>query len=222
MTETNDRSDNGPEQPQNSIEESYKLKRKLLRMILAVVPAALMPLAALSQIAPEKPARVSTEPVYKYQAFAGWGYTSLNQVNQSRSGLQGYTLSFTRDWGRYFGVTVDGSQYAHSVTTSNAGSPVVDLFLAGPVVHAQLYERLSGFAHALLGVEHTGGVTISPNASFAGGGGAGIEYAFTPRIALRIYGDDIVSSFTVVPFQQGDSPHERANARAGVGVVYRF
>jgi hypothetical protein len=194
----------------------------LLLTILAVVPAALMPLAALGQIAPEKPARVSTEPTYKYEAFAGWGYTSLNQVNQSRSGLQGYSLSLTRDWGKYFGVTVDGSQYAYAVTATNAGKPVVDLFLAGPVVHAQLYERFSGFAHALLGVEHTGGVTISPNASFAGGAGAGMEYRFTPHISLRIYGDDILSSFTVVPFQQGDSPHRRANARAGVGVVYKF
>ena len=222
MTETTGSLDNRPEQPQNSIEESHTLKRKLLLTILAAVPAALMPLAALSQIAPEKAPRVSTEPVYKYAAFAGWGYTSLNQVNQSRSGLQGYSLSLTRDWGRYFGVTVDGSQYAYSVTASNVGKPVVDLFLAGPVVHAELYEHLSGFVHVLLGVEHTGGVTISPNASFAGGGGAGIEYAFTPRISLRIYGDDIASSFTVVPFQPGDSPHERANARAGVGVVYKF
>jgi hypothetical protein len=65
-------------------------------------------------------------------------------------------------------------------------------------------------------------VTISPNASFAGGAGAGMEYRFTPRISVRVYGDDIASSFTVVPFQQGDSPHERFNARAGVGVVYKF
>ena len=214
--------DNRSAQPQNGIEESYTLKSKFLLTILAVVPAVLMPLAAQGQIAPEKPAKVSNGPTYNYEVYAGWGYTSLNQVNQSRSGLQGFSVSLTRDWGKYFGVTVDGSQYAYSVTAANTGKPVVDLFLAGPVVHAELYEHISGFVHALLGVEHTGGVTISPNASFAGGAGAGLEYSFNPRISMRLYGDDIGSSFTVVPFQAGDSPHTRFNARAGIGVVYHF
>lgn len=198
------------------------MKSKFLLKILAVIPAALMPLAAQGQIAPEKPARVSNGPTYNYEVYAGWGYTSLNQVNQSRSGLQGFSVSATRDWGRYFGVTLDGSQYAYSVTSQNIGKPVVDLVLAGPVIHAELYEHFSGFVHGLLGIAHTGGVTITPNVSFAGGGGAGVEYAFNPRFSLRLYGDDILSSFTVVPYQAGDSPHRRANARAGLGVVYHF
>jgi hypothetical protein len=198
------------------------LKRKLLLSILAVVPAAFMPLMALGQIRPERVPTQSTEPVYKYQVFAGWGYTSLNQVNQSRSGLQGVSLSVTRDWGKYFGVALEGGHYAWGLTAQNTGKPSVDLFLAGPEVHAQLYGRVSGFVHGLIGGAHTGNVSISPNVSLAGGLGVGMDYAMRPRLALRISGDDIASSFTLVPYQAGDSPHKRWNARASVGVVYKF
>lgn len=198
------------------------MKRKLLVTILAVVSAALMPAAGWSQVAPDKTPSVPTGPNFKYEASLGFGYTSLNQVNQSRSGLIGITGEVTRNFGDHFGVTLDGADYAWSVTSQNLGNPTVYQVLAGPVVKAELYEKLSGFVHGLLGVEHTGGVTISPNISFAGGGGGGMVYQVSPRFALRAYGDDIASSFSVVPYESGDSPHKRWNARAGFGVVYRF
>ena len=88
------------------------MKRKLLVLILAMVPAAFLPLAAIGQIEPEKAPATQNEPTTKYEVFAGWGYTSLNQVSQSRSGLQGVSLSVTRDWGKYFGVTAEGGHYA--------------------------------------------------------------------------------------------------------------
>lgn len=183
-----------------------------------------MPLAAKSQIAPDKPLVRQTGPVFKYRAFAGWGYTSINQVNGSRSGLQGVDASITRDWGKYFGLTAQGGHYAWAVSSSNStvGSPSVDLFLAGPEFHAELYDKLTGFVHGMMGVAHTGGVKIAPSASFAGGLGLGMDYAITPRLALRLSGDDIGSSFTVVPYQTGYSPHRRWNAHASFGLVYKF
>jgi hypothetical protein len=197
--------------------------RKMLLSILAVVPAALMPLTASSQMAKEKPPATTTEPAYKYQAFAGWGYTSLNQVSQSNSGLQGVSLSLTREFGKYFGVTIDGGHYAWTLTRSNPVSSTVDQYLAGPEFHAPLYERVSLFAHGLLGAVHTGGdVKISPDYSFAGGVGVGLDYKINSRFGLRAYGDDIGSSFTETPFQPGFSPHTRWNARASVGVTYKF
>ena len=212
------------DQPQHGIQESLKLKRKLLLSILAVLPAALMPLAAQSQIRPEKPPAVQTGPTYKYEGFVGWGYTSINQVSLSRSGLQGVTAGITRDWGKYFGLTAQGGHYAWSVTASNAaiGSPSVDMILGGPEFHAQLYERTNLFAHGLLGAVHTGGVKISPTVSFAGGIGLGMDYNLKPRVALRLYGDDIGSDFTVTPYQSGYSPHIRWNAHAALGLVYKF
>jgi hypothetical protein len=198
------------------------LKRKLGFSILAAVAAALSPLAATSQIAPEKTPRQTTGEEYKYTVFAGWGYTSLNQVSQSNSGLQGVTISVTRDWGKYFGVTVDGGHYQWVVTRSNPESASVNLYLAGPEFHAPLYERVGIFVHALIGAAHTGGVAIEPADSFAGGVGLGIDYKLRDRLGLRVYGDDIGSSFTLTPFQPGFSPHRRFNARASVGVTYRF
>lgn len=200
------------------------MKRTLLLSIVAAIPAMLLPLTANCQIAPEKPAPSSTEPAYKYELFAGWGYTSLNQVNQSNSGLMGVTLSGTRDFGKYFGVTVDGGHYKWTPLRANPVPATVDLYLAGPVVHAPLYERLGIFVHGLLGAAHTGGeVVIQPDYSFAGGIGMGLDYKFkSEHWGLRAYGDYIGSSFTLTPFQPGYSPHVRFNARASFGATYKF
>jgi len=198
------------------------LKRKMLLSVLAAVPAMLMPFAALGQLAKEKAPAETTEPTYKYVAFVGWGYTSLNQVNQSESGLQGISASFTRDWGKYFGVTAEGGHYAWTVTRANPQKSSVDLYLLGPELHANLYGKTSLFVHGLVGAAHTGGVTIQPDESFAGGAGIGLDYQLTPHFGLRMYGDDIASSFTVVPYQSGDSAHMRWNARGSIGVTYKF
>jgi hypothetical protein len=141
------------------------LKSKLLFSILAVASAIVAPVSAISQVAPERPPKDLTGPDYKYEVYVGYGYTSLNQVNQSRSGLQGVSGSVTRRFGDHFGLKVDGGHYAWSVTATNAGNP---------------------------------------------------------RWSIRAFGDDIGSSFTLVPYQPGYSPHTRWNARAGIGLAYHF
>ena len=68
------------------------MNRKLLLSILAVVPALFMPLAATSQIIHSRgvaPAE-KAQPSHKYEVFAGYGYTSANQIYQSRYGLDVY------------------------------------------------------------------------------------------------------------------------------------
>jgi hypothetical protein len=203
-------------------EESPKVTRKFLLSILAVIPAVFLPLTATSQIAPDRPHKEQAEPTFKYEVYAGYGYTSLNQVNQSRYGLQGANFSVTRDWGKYFGLTADGAFYNYATSQGNPGSPKVDLVLLGPVLHAQLIGRTSGFFHVLLGGAHTGGESMTPNISFAGGVGGGLEYQLKPRIFIRASGDDIASSFVSDPNHLGYSPHERRNSRATLGVVYKF
>ncbi len=198
------------------------MKSKLQLSVLAAVLTVFIPMTALSQVAPDRVPKVPEGPTYKYEAFVGWGYTSLNQVNQSRSGLQGVSGEVTRNFGDHIGLTLDGGHYAWGLTAANAGNPTVDLYLAGPTFRGDLYEKFSGFAHVLLGGAHTGGVTIQPNISFAGGAGIGVDYNRTARFSVRAFGDAIGSSFTLVPYQTGDSPHMRWNARAGVGVVYHF
>ena len=205
------------------------MKRTFLISILAVVPALLMPLAATSQILPHPKARAEgDEPNYKYELYAGYGYTGLNQVNLSRSGLSGVDLAITRDFGKFFGITADGAFYKYPYTTpvvENATyTPTVDTVLFGPELHAELYEHITGFLHGLLGGEHIGGTQQTPNISFAGGVGGGLDYKLTPRISVRASGDVILQSFTVTgnTTQLGYSPHETRNPRATIGVAYRF
>jgi hypothetical protein len=198
------------------------LKSKLLLSIMAVAWALILPTAALGQIAPEKPPKDITGPVYKYEAYVGYGYTSLNQVNLSRSGLQGVSASVARNFGDHFGIKVDGGHYAWSVTSKNPGTPTVDMVLVGPVVRGNLFEKWSGYAEGLFGGIHTGGVSIQPDISFAGGFGIGVDYNRSAKWAIRAFGDDIGSAFTIQPYQSGFSTHMRWNARAGIGVVYHF
>jgi hypothetical protein len=203
-------------------EEISTLKRKCFLGILAALVAVLMPIDASCQIAPEKSPSVNTEPEYKYEAFVGFGYTSLNQVSQSNSGLVGVSASVTRDWGKYFGITLDGGHYQWVLTRANPERASVNLYLAGPEFHAPLYEKASIYVHGLIGAAHTGGVAIYPDYSFAGGVGIGLDVAMNSHFAVRAGGDDIGSSFSITPYQSGDSPHRRFNARASIGVKYRF
>ena len=199
---------------------------KLLVSIVAVASALVVPFAARGQVAPDRPPKdVTIGPEYRNDVYVGWSYTSLNQVNQSRSGLQGFSASVTRNFGNHFGLKADGGYYGWDVTgtnLANPGKPNVSMVLAGPVLRANLFEKWSVYAEGLLGGVHTGGVSIEPNISFAGGPGIGLDYNHSARWTVRAFGDVIGSSFTLVPFQPGFSPHRRWNARAGVGLAYHF
>lgn len=214
------------------------MKRKLLFSILAVVAVMFMPQTATSQIFQRlhfhrhaAPAAEKPEAAYKYSVFAGYSYTSLNNVNNSRNGLQGMNLSVTRNFGRYFGITADGGYYSKPYNSVNPGNPTVDMLLLGPVVQAHLFGKVDGFARALLGGEHISADStippITPNISFAGGGGGGLDYKLSSRFDLRFSGDDIVSSFAANTNQQvcatgGCSAHKSRSSRASFGFVYKF
>jgi hypothetical protein len=191
-----------------------------------MVPAALMPLTVSGQVAPSADSSTIDRPEvnYKYAFYAGYAYTSLNQVNQSRYGLQGVNLSVTRDWAKYFGTTAEGAYYRYATGAGNPGDPSVDTVLFGPVVHAPLLGKYSLFVDVLLGGEHTGGENVTPKVSFAGGFGGGLEYKFRQRLSFRAAGERIASSFSLTNNGPGlaYSPHTLWNARANVGVVYRF
>ena len=185
------------------------MKSKFLLSILAMIPAALMPLAAAGQVAPERPPAQQGVPTFKYEVFAGAGYTSLNQVNQSR---------------RHFGITALGDYYKVATGTGNPGNPSVYSALVGPEFRANLYGNFDGMVHGLLGVEHTGGEGMTPNISFAGGFGGGLVYNLSPRWALRASGDRIGAAFSLnnnTP-ALAYSPHLHWNARGEFGVVFRF
>jgi hypothetical protein len=211
-----------------------------LRSILAAIPAILIPLSAAGQVAPDSgpSAAAKAQPSFKYEAYAGFGYTSLNQVNQSRYGLIGVDLSLTRDWGRYFGLSGvvnyykpplsigGGSSEAGStgvvISNSNPGDPSIYEVLIEPEVHADIYGNVSGFFHGGMGVEHTGGEGETPNLSFAGGLGGGLTYNLSPRWAIRASGDKIGASFSLRDNPGSYSPHRTWNSSGTIGLIYRF
>jgi hypothetical protein len=206
-----------------AIEEICTLMRKWLFSVLAV-PAVLLPLAAGAQVAPERPARpVSNEP--KNAVYAGMSYTSINQVNQSRYGLVGANVEYTRNVGRWFGLVGDGAYYFGSFQSGNPGDPTVYHIMAGAELHAPIFENWNVFVRGLMGVAHTGGENMIPDVSFAGGPGVGVEHIFKGgHWGVRASGDYIGASFSVrnnSP-EQSYSPHRTWNGRAGAGVVYRF
>jgi len=193
---------------------------------LAAVAAALMPLAAAGQVYESGPAH-HAEAAFKYDAYVGFAYTSLNQVNLSRYGLMGGQVSVTRDWGQYFGLRGSAEYYKRpysSALPGNPGNPSVYSVLAGPEFHMKIYGKVGGLAFAELGVEHTGGENMSPNTSFAGGYGGGATYDFGRRLAIEVTGDRVGASFSLINNtpQLALSPHVTWNSRATLGAVYRF
>lgn len=212
---------------EHSIEECSQLKSKLLLLLLAGVAASWTPQFAAGQVAPEKPRSMGGPPAYKWEAFGGFAYTSLNQVNLSRYGLMGARFGVTRDFSKHFGLTGLGGYWKPPTGSGgggNPGDPSVYSLLAGPEFRANLYGNFDGFVHGLLGVEHTGGEHMTPNLSFAGGFGGGMVYNMSPRWALRASGDRVGASFSLAnnTSELGYSPHVHWNARGEVGVIYRF
>ncbi len=209
------------------IEESFKLKRKLFFLLLAVAPAALTPVGALAQVNPEAaPAPAQAAP-HKYEAYVGLAYTRLRQVPVSYSGLLGGKMSLARDWGKYFQLI--GSVDYYRVGTGHAGlpnpgDPSIYTFLVGPGLHATLYENLSGVLFGELGGEHTGGENMTPSISFAGGFGGGLTYNVSSKWGVRLTGDRVAASFSLpnnTP-QLSYSTNRTWNTRGTFGVVYRF
>jgi hypothetical protein len=201
--------------------------------MLAGVALAALPAAGQVNKDSAGTASASSGP-FKYTAYAGFAYTGLNQVNQSRYGLIGGKVSLTRNFGKYFGLNGVVDYYKPSISSSspgNPGDPSVYTFMIAPEIHANLYEALSGLFFAEVGAEHTGGEGMSPDISFAGGFGGGLEYSLSPRFSIRAEGDRVGASFPLTTNQQqtgqtepqlGYSTHRTWNGRASIGVVYHF
>jgi hypothetical protein len=131
-------------------EECYPLKRTFLLSILAVIPAVALSVPASAQVEPahKKAADDSADVNYKWEAYGGFAYTSLDQVNESRSGLMGVKAGATRDFGKWFGLTAEGSWYKYPYTSGNPGTPVVLSGLpCSPRRHHRQVQRLSPRPH---------------------------------------------------------------------------
>lgn len=185
------------------------------KFLLSVV-AMLLPVSLAGQVT--KPAAAGAAPEFeRYEIYAGAAYSSANQVKGS-SALVGFNVGGDAKLKKWFGANVDFGEY---LASSGVAKPTVTTFLAGPEVYIPS-GNLTGFLHVLFGGAHTGGVGAQPDVSFAYAVGGGFNYAFSKRLALRLAGDGIFSSFVLDPTNQGFSAHTRVNPRATAGVAYRF
>ncbi len=194
-----------------------------------MVAAALAPLAAAGQVNPDVgTSSAPNEVAYKYEAYVGVAYSRIRQVPASYSGLLGGKASLTRDWGKYFQLTGSADYYRVGTGHSgipNPGNPSVYTFLVGPGLHANIYGNLSGQVFAELGAEHTGGESMSPNTSVAGGFGGGLAYNLSRNFAVQLTGDRVGASFPLPNNDAGGqagSTHRTWNVRGTFGVVYSF
>lgn len=208
-------------------EESFKLNRTILLRISVVVAAALAPLAAAGQVSPEAAPGPAQAASPKYEVYAGVAYSRIRQVPVTYSGLLGGKVSVARDWGKYFQLIASGDYYKLGTghgDLSNPGHPSIYSFLVGPGIHANLYENLSGVVFAELGGEHTGGESMVPSISFAGGFGGGLSYSLGRNWGVQLTGDRVGASFSLpnANSQNAYSTHRTWNARGTFGVYYRF
>jgi hypothetical protein len=205
------------------------LKRSFLFTIVAGALAGLLAPTTRAQVSstPENPPPAAASPL-RYEVTAGYGYSTINQLNQSRYGLQGIEASAARYWGKHFAVVVLGDQYKWATSPGNPGKPSILSILAGPQFRMNIFGPVDGFFRGTMGTEHTGGENETPDYSFAGGIGGGIDISVNRHFAVRISGDRIGASFSVANSvgnnlpPTGNSPHLTWNTRASVGVIYRF
>jgi hypothetical protein len=209
----------------NEIKGVFELKRTFLFVTLSAVGASLAALPAAGQVNPE--AAPSPAQAFKYTGYAGFSYTSLNQVNQSRYGLIGAKISITREWGKYFGLSAVYDYNKPPLSNAipgNPGDPSVYTLMVAPELHATIYGNLGGLIFGEIGGEHTGGEGITPGISFAGGLGGGMEYSLNSHFAIRAEGDRVAASFSTTNNSPllGNSSHRTWNPRGSIGLVYHF
>ena len=189
------------------------MKGKFLLSVIALV----LPLSAAAQVTKPAAADASVVDFQRYEVFAAAAYSGANQAKGS-SALIGVNVGADAKLKPWFGGTVDFGYYALS---HGHVSPTVTTLLAGPEVYIPA-DKLTGFFHVMFGGAHTAGISAKPDISFATAIGGGFDYAISKRLAIRVAGDAILSSFVEDPNNLGNSPHLRTNPRATGGLAYRF
>jgi hypothetical protein len=198
-----------------------------MRKFVFIVLAALLPICAGAQTSASSTGADDNPKASRYDIFVGAGATSQNQIVHSHGWLIGVEVGVTRNWGKYFGLNVQGASFFASTSSANTVdgvSPQYSQFLAGPELHAQIYNKVSGNVHVLVGGSHTGGtgITGTPDVAFSTAVGAGLDYRLKPHFSLRLTGDRVGTSFVQGASGSGNSPHPYANVQTALGVVYHW
>ena len=139
----------------------------------------------------------------KGEFFGGYQYTHLGpNFNGS-----GWNASVAGNLNRWFGVAADFSGAYDSRVHFHT-------YMFGPVVSYRKSDKLTPFAHVLLGGARISTGRIS-NSDFSAAFGGGFDTRLTDRISYRlIQGDWIVTRFGGIAATR--------NARFSTGIIFRF
>ena len=198
-----------------------------MRKFVFAILAVLLPISVAAQVSVSDSSDEGGKPS-RYDIFVGAGFTTQNQIVHSHGFLVGPSAGITRNFGKYFGLNAQGSYTPHSLPSANMSesglAPTYVQILAGPELHAQVYDNFSGNVHILFGGSHTygTGVTGSPSVAFSYGLGAALDYRLTPRFSLRWSTDHVRTANVQGNTTSGNSLHGYSNIQTAFGVVYHW
>lgn len=146
---------------------------------------------------------VSAQDYPKGELFGGYQFTHL----EPNLNANGWNASITGNANRWFGVTADfGGAY------KNGGR--IHTVMAGPVFSLRQSEKVTPFAHVLLGAAVASGGGTSSTA-FATAVGGGLDVKVNEHVAVRLVQADWLL------FRSGGIT-DKKNARVSAGIVFRF
>jgi opacity protein-like surface antigen len=156
----------------------------------------------------------------RMEIFGGYSYLRLDADTNNDQDLNGFNTSFTYNFNNFLGAT--GEVSGHYGNTNVAGVRA-DLnqyfFLFGPKFAFRGNERVTPFAHVLLGVvrfdvNQTSSTSSNTTTQFAMAVGGGLDINFNDRIAFRAVQADYILTRLANSNQH--------NFRASTGVVLKL
>ncbi|MEK6302834.1 MAG: outer membrane beta-barrel protein [Acidobacteriota bacterium] len=182
----------------------------------------------------------------KAEVFGGYSYLRADRVN-----FNGWNASVAGNLNSWFGLVADFSGHYDSASTRSEftfpgfpgippfpGSSTIvkseasfHTFLAGPRFSYRKNERITPFAHVLLGASRRhidsevdfgvlGRTFFSlNNTAFTAALGGGLDVAISKNIALRVVQADYMLTRNTLARSFGDT---RSNGRVSIGLVFRF
>jgi hypothetical protein len=207
------------------IQEDFQM-RKVLPLLGAVLFLSLSASAQehIVTLAPPTPAASPTPPQispytdFRWQLAFGYQYSRINLTGKPFN-TEGFDISAVRFLGSWIGVEAKmgaGFGNTHN-TTIPPNLDVKPLLVAGGVHLAHRGGRVEPWLHALIGGDHfrftQSAGPYGGNFVLAWDGGVGMDFHFTPRLAVRGDADYLGTRF---------NGSTQRNFQAGAGVVFSF
>jgi opacity protein-like surface antigen len=159
------------------------------KLFLVALISLVLPVLAQAQEAP------------RFEIFGGYSYLRTDADFNTDQDLNGFNAGFTANLASWVGIAFDISSH-YGNTNLIGGSADFNTFMiaSGPRFYLRRFERVTPFAHALIGGNRTAidvrsiGIN-APNiadTSFAFIVGGGVDLNVTDKLAVRLFQTDFV------------------------------